>query len=212
MSVSHSVTMALSSPLPLNSLLSVFLTLLLLLLPPSIATSASSEPAANGDLPTTILEATVGDLQLAFAHNRLTSRQLTEFYLARIRRLNPLLRGVIEVNPDALRQALKADRERRVRARGGLHGIPVLLKDNIATKDRMNTTAGSLALVGSVVARDAGVAARLRKAGAVILGKASLSEWAGFRDISAPRGWCARSGQGKVSPIPWRTSIVLLSR
>ncbi|XWS40162.1 hypothetical protein CRYUN_Cryun18bG0116600 [Craigia yunnanensis] len=147
-----------------------------------------------------IKEATVQDLQLAFEKNQLTSRQLVEFYLGEIHRLNPLLRGVIEVNPAALTQADKADRERKAKAPGslgGLHGIPILLKDNIATKDKMSTTAGSLALVGSIVPRDAGVVTKLRRAGAIILGKASLSEWAHYRDNNAPSGWCARSGQGK---------------
>ncbi|XP_031384255.1 probable amidase At4g34880 isoform X2 [Punica granatum] len=145
------------------------------------------------------IEKTVSDLQLAFTRKQLTSKQLTEFYLARIERLNPVLRAVIEVNPDAISQAEEADRERRRlgNAVGELHGIPVLLKDNIGTKDRLNTSAGSLALVGSVVARDAGVVARLRRAGAVILGKASLSEWAHLRGSDAPSGWCARTGQGK---------------
>ncbi|XP_048128189.1 probable amidase At4g34880 [Rhodamnia argentea] len=144
--------------------------------------------------------ASAHDLQLAFRQNKLTSRQLTEFYLDRIRRLNPLLRGVIEANPDALRQADRADQERKAKPHGllsALHGIPILLKDNIATKDKMNTTAGSFALLGSVVPRDAGVVARLRRAGAVLLGKASLSEWAHYRSSRAPSGWCARSGQGK---------------
>lgn len=147
-----------------------------------------------------IEEATIADLQLAFQRNQLTSRQLVEFYIRRIDRLNPLVKGVIEVNPDALELADKADQERRDKVPGasdGLHGIPVLLKDNIATKDKLNTTAGSLALLGSIVPRDAGVAAKLRKAGAIILGKASLSEWANFRSYSAPNGFCARGGQGK---------------
>ncbi|KAL3722663.1 hypothetical protein ACJRO7_034954 [Eucalyptus globulus] len=145
-------------------------------------------------------EASAHDLQLAFRQNKLTSRQLTNFYLNRIRRLNPLLRGVIEVNPDALRQADRADQERKAKPHGSLsalHGIPILLKDNIATKDKMNTTAGSFALLGSVVPRDAGVVAPLRRAGAVLLGKASLSEWAHYRFSSDHSGWCARSGQGK---------------
>lgn len=147
-----------------------------------------------------IEEATIDDLQLAFKQNQLTSRQLVEFYLKRIRRLNPLLRGVIEVNPDALFLADKADRKRKVNtpgSTGGLHGIPILLKDNIATKDKLNTTAGSYALLGSVVPRDAGVVMKLRKAGAIILGKSSLSEWANFRTNGAPSGFCGRSGQGK---------------
>ncbi|CAK7329529.1 unnamed protein product [Dovyalis caffra] len=147
-----------------------------------------------------IEEATIDDLQLAFKQNQLTSRRLVAFYLKRIRRLNPLLKGVIEVNPDALFLADKADRERKANTPGssvGLHGIPILLKDNIATKDKLNTTAGSYALLGSVVPRDAGVVVKLRKAGAIILGKASLSEWANFRTNGAPSGFCGRSGRGK---------------
>ncbi|TKY59922.1 carbon-nitrogen ligase, with glutamine as amido-N-donor [Spatholobus suberectus] len=137
-------------------------------------------------LPTTtargfsIEEATIYDLQLAFRRNQLTSRQLVEFYHKQIQSQNPVLKGVLELNPDALAQADRADQERKAKAAGflsALHGIPILLKDNIATKDKMNTTAGSLALLGSVVPRDAGVVTRLRKAGAIILGKATLSEW-----------------------------------
>ncbi|XP_062087451.1 probable amidase At4g34880 [Humulus lupulus] len=147
-----------------------------------------------------IKEATIYDIQQAFKHNNLSSRQLVEFYLEEIYRLNPVLNAVIEINPDALYQADKADYERKNHAYGsfsGIHGIPVLLKDNIGTKDYLNTTAGSFALLGSVVPRDAGVVTKLRKAGAIILGKASLSEWAGFRSTIAPNGWSARGGQGK---------------
>lgn len=150
-------------------------------------------------------EATIDDLQLAFKHNQLTSRQLVEFYLVRIRRLNPVLKGVLEVNPDVLYLADKADYERRTKAPvslvSKLHGIPILVKDNIATKDKMNTTAGSLALLGSVVPRDAGVVEKLRKAGAIILGKASLSEWSHYRSNGAPSGWNARGGYGLVSHV-----------
>uniref|UniRef100_A0A5B6YIK7 Amidase domain-containing protein n=1 Tax=Davidia involucrata TaxID=16924 RepID=A0A5B6YIK7_DAVIN len=147
-----------------------------------------------------IKEATLHDIQTSFKQNQLTSRQLVEFYLEQIHRLNPVLRGVIEVNPDALYEADKADRERKAKAPGslfGLHGIPILVKDNIATKDKLNTTAGSFSLLGSVVPRDAGVVMKLRKAGAIILGKASLSEWANFRSVAAPNGWSARGGHGK---------------
>lgn len=167
-----------------------------LLLPTLLAISAQS----NAIHAFPIREATIKDLQLAFKQNKLTSRQLVEFYLGEIHRLNPLLHGVIEVNPDALSQADKADYERKVKAAGslrGLHGIPILLKDNIATKDKMNTTAGSYALLGSVVPRDAGVVVKLRKAGAIILGKASLSEWSNFRSSKAPSGFSGRGGQGK---------------
>ncbi|KAK3194865.1 hypothetical protein Dsin_026175 [Dipteronia sinensis] len=147
-----------------------------------------------------IREATIQDLKLAFKQNQLTSRQLVEFYLGEIHRLNPVLNGVIEVNPDALYQADKADYERKVKAPRsllGLHGLPILLKDNIATKDKLNTTAGSFALLGSVVPRDAGVVMKLRKAGAIVLGKASLSEWAAFRSLNAPNAFSARGGQGR---------------
>ncbi|KAH6832917.1 Amidase family protein [Perilla frutescens var. hirtella] len=147
-----------------------------------------------------IKEATIQQLQTGFHQKQLTSHQLVELYIAEIARLNPLLKGVIEVNPDAVVLAKKADEEREAKKSGSLpalHGIPILLKDNIATKDKLNTSAGSYALLGSVVGRDAGVAEKLRKAGAIILGKASLSEWAYFRSSSAPSGWCARGGQGK---------------
>ncbi|KAL0536075.1 hypothetical protein IC582_025007 [Cucumis melo] len=153
----------------------------------------------------TIEEATIEEIQRAFADERLTSRMLVDFYLKQIEALNPVLRSVVEVNPEARDEADKADRRRRdgnVKrlSLGGLDGVPVLVKDTIATKDRMNTTAGSYALVGSVVARDAGVVEKLRKAGAVILGKASLSEWYSFRSLGhVPNGWCARAGQA-VNP------------
>ncbi|MFQ6622752.1 hypothetical protein Gotur_001850 [Gossypium turneri] len=176
-----------SSPLTIP----LFLTWMILFLQPMVS---------SGNHAFSIKEATVQDLQLAFEKNQLTSRQLVEFYLGEIHRLNVLLRAVIEVNPDALYQADEADRERKAKAPGslsGLHGLPILLKDNIATKDKMNTTAGSLALLGSIVPRDAGVVSKLRKAGAIILGKVSLSEWAHFRDGSVPSGWCKRTGQGK---------------
>ncbi|XP_020229798.1 probable amidase At4g34880 [Cajanus cajan] len=147
-----------------------------------------------------IEEATVYDLQFAFQRNQLTSRQLVEFYHKQIQTQNPVLKGVLELNPDALSQADKADQERKAKAPGSLsplHGIPILLKDNIATKDKLNTTAGSFALLGSVVPRDAGVVTRLRKSGAIILGKATLSEWSYYRSNAAPSGWSARGGHGK---------------
>eukprot|EP01018_Ginkgo_biloba_P037546 Gb_24947 [translate_table: standard] len=146
-----------------------------------------------------IEEATVQGIQSAFKQGKLTSRKLVEFYLHRIEKLNPTLHAVIEVNPDALLLADLADAQ-RAKDRGhigGLHGIPVLLKDNIDTKDKLNTTAGSFALLGSKVARDAGVVCKLRKAGAIILGKASLSEWAAFRSFTAPKAWSARGGETK---------------
>ncbi|KAG0453962.1 hypothetical protein HPP92_025266 [Vanilla planifolia] len=142
--------------------------------------------------------ASIADVQSAFANGSLTSLQLTQYYLTRIEYLNHYLHAVIEANPDALHEAERADRNRRFGHEhpGLLNGIPILLKDNIATSDRLNTTAGSFALLGAVAPRDAGVARFLRDAGVVILGKASMSEWAHFWSSSAPSGWCARGGQG----------------
>jgi len=132
---------------------------------------------------------------------RYTARAITELYIRRIEALDrrgPELRHVLEINPDALEIAERLDAERRAgRVRGPLHGIPVLLKDNIDTHDRMTTTAGSLALEGSIPPRDAHIVTRLREAGAILLGKASLSEWANFRSTRSSSGWCARGGQGK---------------
>lgn len=144
-------------------------------------------------------EATIDSIQRAFAAGSLTSRELVELYLDRIRSLNALLLAVIEVNPVALQEADAADRE-RLSGRGGcLHGVPVLLKDNIATHgDGLNTTAGSFALLGSSAPRDAGVVRRLRLAGAVVLGKANMAEWANFRSLVAPSSWSARGGQARV--------------
>ncbi|VVB10305.1 unnamed protein product [Arabis nemorensis] len=147
-----------------------------------------------------IQETTIEEVRLAFKEKRLTSKQLVEFYLESISKLNPILHAIIETNPDALIQAEIADRERELKDITELpilHGVPVLLKDSISTKDKLNTTAGSLALLGSVVARDASVVKKLRESGAVILGKASLSEWAHFRSFSIPDGWSARGLQGK---------------
>lgn len=184
--------------LPLNHV-SLYSTLLLILLAFTLSESQTILKYNRFS----IKEATLYDLQLAFKQNQLSSRQLVELYLQEIRRLNPNLNAVIEVNPDALYQADKADYERRAKGAPGslsmLHGIPVLLKDNIGTKDKLNTTAGSFALLGSVVPRDAGVVAKLRNAGAIILGKANLNEWASFRSLNAPAGWSARGDQGKVS-------------
>jgi amidase len=144
-------------------------------------------------------EATIAELQAAMQRGTLTSRRLVEAYIQRIRRIDLAgiqLNSVIEVNPDALEIADGLDRERRRSgARGPLHGIPILVKDNFATADRMETTAGSLALLGSRVPRDAFVVKGLRDAGAVILGKANLSEWANFRSTQSSSGWSGRAGQ-----------------
>jgi amidase len=140
-------------------------------------------------------EASIPQLQSLMAKGKLTSRELTQNYLKQIEELNPLLHAVIETNPEALAIAARLDEERRKgRLRGPLHGIPVMVKDNIATFDRMETTAGSLALVGSKVRADAPIVSRMREAGAVILGKTNLSEWANFRGIAPFNGWSARGG------------------
>ncbi|MCY1037188.1 amidase [Corallococcus sp. BB11-1] len=144
-------------------------------------------------------EATVAELRAGLESGKHTARGLTEAYLARIRALDrtgelPLC-SVIETNPDALAMADALDAERKAKgARGPLHGLPVLIKDNIATADRMQTTAGSLALVGALPPRDAFIVERLRAAGAVLLGKTNLSEWANFRSTHSTSGWSARGG------------------
>jgi amidase len=154
-----------------------------------------SEPARPFDLE----EVTIRDLQAAFASGQETARSIVEKYLARIREYDqagPSLRSIIEINPDALRIADELDAERRSRGpRGPLHGMPILLKDNIGTADKMTTTAGSMALEGSTPAHDSFVASKLRQAGAVLLGKANMSEWANFRSSRSSSGWSARGGQ-----------------
>lgn len=141
-------------------------------------------------------EVTISQLQNDMAAGTRTATGITEHYLAAIAAVDEVLHSVIEINPDALDIAAHLDAERLTgKVRGPLHGIPILLKDNIDTADRMQTTAGSLALLGSRPARDATVAAKLRQAGAVILGKANLSEWANFRSTNSMSGWSARGGQ-----------------
>jgi amidase len=145
-----------------------------------------------------VVEASVAGLQEAMASGRTSSKALVAQSLARIKAIDkagPRLNAVIELNPEAAAIAAALDRERKAgRVRGPLHGIPVLLKDNIATADRMQTTAGSLALVGVKPPRDAFVVAKLREAGAVILGKTNLSEWANIRSTRSTSGWSARGG------------------
>lgn len=144
-------------------------------------------------------ELTIADLQDGMASGRFTARSITEMYLTRIEALDgqgPTLRSIIETNPEALDIAASLDEERASgNVRGPLHGIPVVLKDNIDTSDEMTTTAGSYALQGSIPNRDSTVAAKLREAGAVLLAKANLSEWANFRSTSSSSGWSGRGGQ-----------------
>ena len=146
-------------------------------------------------------EKTIAELQAGMRNGQYTARSLVELYLGRIEsldRVGPVLGHVIETNPDARAIAAGLDAERTSgRTRGALHGIPVLVKDNIDTADRMTTTAGSLALEGSRPLRDAFLVERLRAAGAIILGKTNLSEWANFRSTHSSSGWSARGGQGR---------------
>jgi len=143
-------------------------------------------------------EATIAQLQQQMTGGAASARSLAEQYLARIDALDrqgPALRSIIELNPDALAIADARDAERRAgRVRGPLHGIPIVIKDNIATGDRMRTTAGSLALAERPAPRDAFIVRRLRDAGAVLLGKTNLSEWANFRSTHSTSGWSARGG------------------
>ncbi|MDX6271224.1 MAG: amidase [Acidobacteriota bacterium] len=158
--------------------------------------SAFASTATSAD---ELEEATIAGLQEGMRGGKWSARELAEKYVERIEkydRKGPALNSVIELNPDALSIAAALDRERKTgRVRSPLHGVPVLLKDNIDTADRMQTTAGSLALAGTHAPRDAFVAARLREAGAVILGKTNLSEWANFRSTHSTSGWSGRGGQ-----------------
>ncbi|TAM83864.1 MAG: amidase [Acidobacteria bacterium] len=166
--------------------------------PASSCTSEAPIPPGQGVRPFELDETTITALQEAMKSGRLSAHSITEKYLARIEELDrrgPSLHSIIEVNPDALAMADQLDRERKANGpRGPLHGIPVLVKDNIGTADRMTTTAGSYALEGSIPPRDSFVAAQLRKAGAIILGKANLSEWANMRSSHSTSGWSGRGG------------------
>ena len=159
--------------------------------------AAAPRPAPSGELD----NATIAELQEAMGRGAVTAEALVQHALERIEQLDrrgPMLRAVLETNPDAPAQARALDQERAAKGpRGPLHGIPVLLKDNIATADRMTTTAGALALEGTIAPRDAFIVGRLRAAGAVLLGKANMSEWANFRSTHASSGWSGRGGQGR---------------
>lgn len=162
------------------------------------------------------VEKSILELQAAMAAGQLNSRELTQGYIRRVQSLNPLIHSVIELNPNAMAIATQLDVERRRgTVRGPLHGIPLLVKDNIATDDQMQTTAGSLALYGSHVPADALIIQQLRAAGAIILGKSNLGEWANFRDDEAETyplavGWSARGGDTKnaydLSYTSWGSS------
>src|SRR5436190_554856 len=182
--------------------------LTIILLVPSVVVARTATFGSNWATaaPTTYNEFTVAQLQAEMAGGRLTSVQLTQFYLDRIAALDqagPNVNSVIELNPDALKLARSADNRRaQGKVIGPLDGIPVLLKDNIDTGDRMQTTAGSFALAGKPAVDDSTVAANLRAAGAVILGKTNLSEWANFRSFFSTSGW---SGRGGLTHNPYST-------
>jgi amidase len=173
---------------------------------PAYATANDAAPAEGAAAQTKspkmpafeLEEITLGELQAGMKSGKYTARSLTAAYLARIEAVDkrgPRVNSVIEINPDALAIARELDKEHRVKGpRGPLHGVPVLIKDNIGTADRMKTSAGSLALADSTPARDSFVASRLREAGAVILGKTNLSEWANFRSSHSTSGWSGRGG------------------
>jgi amidase len=168
---------------------------------PAIAATRSDAEATRVTRakPFELDEVTITELQARLTSGKLSVVALAKKYLARISEIDnrgPALRSVLELNPDALSIAAALDRERKSKgSRGPMHGIPVLIKDNIATQDRMTTTAGSLALAGSIAPRDAFVVEQLRAAGAVILGKTNLSEWANFRGERSTSGWSGRGGQ-----------------
>ncbi len=169
---------------------------------PALGSARVADPAAplggNFERDFELDELTIDGAQKAFQSGQYSSRSLTEKYLQRIREIDkagPMINSVIEINPDALEIAEALDRERKATGpRGPLHGIPILIKDNIDTGDRMKTSAGSLALADSSAPKDAFVAGRLRKAGAVILGKTNLSEWANIRSSHSTSGWSGRGG------------------
>jgi amidase len=160
-------------------------------------TSAGSAPPPAFELD----EVTIAEMQTAMATGKYSAHSLARKYLDRIDDIDkhgPAINSVIELNPEALSIASDLDKERKTKGpRGPMHGIPVLIKDNIDTHDRMTTTAGSLALGGSIPLQDSFVAKKLREAGAVILGKTNLSEWANFRSSHSSSGWSGRGGQTK---------------
>ncbi|HEY6567572.1 MAG TPA: amidase family protein, partial [Actinomycetota bacterium] len=162
------------------------------------SSAVSSDPEALHEFRWS--ESSIDDLQAAMGSGELTALELTRDYVGRIEALDwggPRVNSIIEVNPDAEAIARTLDQERvEGHIRGPLHGIPIVLKDCIATDDGMETTAGSLALVGSKVPRDAGVVTKLREAGAIILGKANMSEWNAFRGFPSRGGWSGRAGMG----------------
>ncbi|WP_262892066.1 amidase family protein [Flavobacterium soyangense] len=146
-------------------------------------------------------EETISSLSKKLDSGKYSSQQLVELYLKRIEKIDkcgPKLNAIIEINPDAISIAKQMDNERKEgKTRGPLHGIPVVIKDNIDSADRMQTTAGSLAMIGNFASNDAFIVKKLREAGAIIIGKTNLSEWANFRSTQSSSGWSSRGGQTK---------------
>ena len=161
----------------------------------TVAVAAKSEAPDDFELN----EITISSLQQNFASGKYSSEQVTNLYLQRIEiidKTGPSLHAIIEINPDAISTAKAMDAERKAgKIRGPLHGVPVLIKDNIDTADKMQTTAGSIAMLGNIAGQDAFIVKKLREAGAVLLGKTNLSEWANFRSSSSCSGWSSRGGQ-----------------
>ncbi|KAI0506424.1 glutamyl-tRNA amidotransferase subunit A [Xylaria bambusicola] len=164
---------------------------------------ASRSRSVENSAPPLLATITLDDIANGLDENRFTSVDLVQAYIARINEVNRDVNAVLEINPDAITIAHDLDNERRCQGRRGpLHGVPILLKDNIFTLDRMNTSAGSYALLGSKVVREGTVVERLRSAGAILLGKTNLSEWSNFRSKQATDGWSARGGQTYAPFVP----------
>ena len=160
------------------------------------STAAEKEPDDVDYSSFPLNEITVDELQQRMKSGSMSSEDICRKYLDRIKIVDPVLKAVIEINPDALEMARAMDAERKDgKIRGPLHGIPIMIKDNIDTGDKMQTTAGSLALEGNVAAQDAFIVRKLREAGAVLMGKTNLSEWANFRSENSSSGWSGRGGQ-----------------
>ena len=170
---------------------------------PASLLAASAHEATNYNTSTNFIleEATITQLQDKMTRKVFTSRHITELYLKRIAEIDkngPKLNAIIELNPDALKIADAMDKERKNgKVRGPMHGVPILIKDNIDTGDKMHTTAGSLAIADNITKKDAFIVKKLREAGAVIIGKTNLSEWANYRSTRSTSGWSSRGGQTK---------------
>lgn len=168
-------------------------------------TTPNASPEANNADDFILNEVTIDELQQKMKSGELSAEKITQLYLDRIAAIDksgPKINAVIELNPDALAIAKQMDAERKSgKVRGALHGIPVLIKDNIDTADKMQTTAGALAMAGNMAKQDAFIVKKLREAGAVLLGKTNLSEWANFRSTNSCSGWSSRGGQTKCPYI-----------